>query len=137
MTDDTDNRQFVRYEMNNISEVNLSVPGLFGFGKGKNVKRGLILDISMAGMAIQYDGKEIPSLRAKHLSIVIPGKGTLIEGIPFQVVADFPIGPNAAENAPRRCGLKFGDLTDEQRNRLAFVVNSYSSKKAEKNSAAT
>ncbi|MCG6892440.1 MAG: PilZ domain-containing protein [Desulfobacteraceae bacterium] len=131
MDENPDRRLSVRYGMNSVSEVNLSVPVMFGFRK-KTMKLGLILDISMGGMAIQYDGCDIASLKASHLSIVVPGKGALIEGIPFEIISDGQMGNCSPENSPRRCGLKFGHLTDDQRKRLQFIVNNFSAKKAEK-----
>ena len=131
MDENPDRRLSVRYGMNSVSEVNLSVPVMFGFRK-KTMKLGLILDISMGGMAIQYDGCDIASLKASHLSIVVPGKGALIEGIPFEIITDGQMGNCSPENSPRRCGLKFGHLTDDQRKRLQFIVNNFSAKKAEK-----
>ena len=128
MSENPDKRLYVRYEMNSGAEVNLSVSKMFGF-RNKQVKLGLILDISMGGIAIKYDGNTINSLRVAHLSIVIPGKGTLIESIPFETVTDCDFGTCPGEIFPRRCGLKFGSLTDEQRTRLKLIVKNYSSKK--------
>ena len=126
MNENSDKRLCVRFEMNNGAEVNLKVPKMFGF-RNKQVKLGAILDISMGGIAIKYDGDEIDSLKASQLSIVIPGKGALLESIPFEIITDCDLDTCSGEISPRKCGLKFGNLTDEQRTCLKLIVKNCSS----------
>lgn len=124
-----DNRQHARYNMSRGAEVHLNQSGFFGLRKKKSVKLGALADLSLGGMSVRYSAKQVSSLKGMNLSIVMPGKGTLIEEIPFRIVADRDVDGSPKLDPLRRCGVAFGNLTEDQLSRLKILIKTYSEKK--------
>jgi hypothetical protein len=121
-------RKHARYALNCGAEVNLNVSRLFGFGKEKKIKLGPVVDMSLNGMAIRYAVDQVDSFKAANLSIVMPGRGTLIEAIPFEIVNDCNLNDCPGAHPLRRCGLKFGTLSEDHLNRLKVIIQNYAEK---------
>lgn len=124
MAEDTDKRNYTRYTLKGGAEVILNISGLFGLGK-KQIRLGSVVDISMGGMAIRIDKDELNSFKAAELSIVIPGRGPLIENIPFEIIADNHQSFPRDSSQLRRCGVEFKPVLGEHINRLKFIIQNY------------
>jgi hypothetical protein len=86
-----------------------------------------MLDISREGLAFRY----IPVLRLQGVNaidIVTQDLDFALEGVPFKVISDCPF----VESPPsffelRRCGLKFGALTNFQESVIVEFIERYAS----------
>ncbi len=87
---------------------------------------GDILDISRHGLALRYVADEAPSNRSSDLTIVSAKPSFHLRKLPFKTVSDFEIAKVPFSSmAPRRLGLQFGDLTQEQASRLEYFITAH------------
>ncbi len=90
---------------------------------------GKIKDISRGGLAFEYIAHEGQKRGSSEIDILITGDRFYLPKIPSQKIYDIKIGE---ENQTlidrfetRRCGLQFGELTEEQADELEFFLNNY------------
>ena len=90
-------------------------------------KVGQIMDISMSGLSFQYivNGGSLEA--SFELDILLANHGLCIEKVRFKKVSDFQI-PNKSPFSPllmRRCGVRFEELTLEQRSQLEDIIRKH------------
>jgi len=86
-----------------------------------------IIDISMGGLSFSYEDKD-PFRVGSWMQIDIIRDDVAIEEIPARIVDDIetPDSPRFS----RRCGVKFGSLSELQKERLAFLVKKFGAKRS-------
>ena len=94
---------------------------------GRYYKIGPVIDITWGGLAFRYtydDEKNLES--AYRLSIFFTGEDFYLRTVPVEIVYDIEENSETSITAPRmkRCGVKFGRLTECQRFLLKqFICN--------------
>jgi len=88
---------------------------------------GEIIDISMGGLAFLYiaDGDQINESR--ELEIYLAKYGFHLEKVPFNTISDFEL-PNEFPTSfiiMRRCGVQFGELTQDQVSQLGYFIQNH------------
>ena len=89
-------------------------------------RSGLICDISRTGLAFQYiDRKRWPA-DSGCLDIISDESGFFLGGLTYRIVSDKKI-KNTVEAAlsVKRMGLAFQDLSDEQQERIDFLLRAF------------
>jgi hypothetical protein len=79
---------------------------------------GNIIDISKGGLSFSYEEKD-PFLSGLWLQIAIIRDDVAIEEIPARIVADIEM-PDSPRFS-RRCGVKFGALSELQKEKMPFL----------------
>ena len=77
---------------------------------------GKILDISTSGLAFLYSAASMQKDESRHFDIILAGPRFSLGKVPFKTISDFEIPMECPVGfmAPRRRGVQFGDLTDNQ-----------------------
>ncbi|NLI80410.1 MAG: PilZ domain-containing protein [Deltaproteobacteria bacterium] len=88
---------------------------------------GRLIDISSAGLALQYFAKERPAHVANKLEIFGVYQPLMhVEGIPGRIVYDFEVKSNTRSSLKeRRCGVAFGPLTRSKRLQVERFIEQY------------
>ena len=105
------------------------IAGLMGYAV---VKRGWlrspvmgdIVDIGMGGLSFRYVARGKPRYKPSHLDILLTDGSFHLERIPLEThLWDFEMDNETSVRFPtRRCGVKFGDLTDDQKSGLRYFI---------------
>jgi len=98
---------------------------IFRLGKSRIVKSAQIVDISFDGLAFQYIDHTMWTPNFNELSISKAIDGIKIEKIPFKALSDFSISRLPNSLLKRRCGVKFGALTPNQKNQLHYFIQDH------------
>jgi len=95
--------------------------------RGNYTKVGKIHDISLNGLAFRYLAEKVCSETFNHVDIFLSGNGFHMSDVPCTVVCDEKecILYDSAIITPYRCGLKFGEMNEEDENQLEFFINHY------------
>jgi hypothetical protein len=92
---------------------------------------GDIIDISMNGLSFRYLADKALPAEAKELTIASARDKFYLRGLPIRAVSDFEIAKIPFGSlSPRRYGLEFGDLTEEQAARLESFIASHATAEA-------
>lgn len=83
-----------------------------------------IVDISVDGLAVLFAGKEDWFNKSLELSILLGDDDFCLQKIPAEIVSLFALASELSSNSKkmRRCGIKFGELTPEQRLQLKHFI---------------
>ena len=90
-------------------------PRRFNLGNPHIVNHAQITEISEGGLGFVYVDREMWSLDLNELTISDNINKTKIDKIPFKVLRDFPITKLPNSKYLRKCGVKFGELTSDQK----------------------
>ncbi|MCB1694464.1 MAG: response regulator, partial [Pseudomonadales bacterium] len=94
--------------------------GAFVIFRSQATERGRVLDVSMSGLAFRYDDDEgLPDLN-DELSIVSPNDGFVVDHVSYETVSDVD-----ANDTGRRRGIRFGNLSPVQLERLGAFIRDY------------
>jgi hypothetical protein len=85
---------------------------------------GKIVDISTSGLAFLYTAASKPKDESHQLDIILAGPRFSLGKVPFKTISDVEVAMECPVGfmAPRRRGVQFGDLTDNQRLELAYFI---------------
>jgi len=91
---------------------------------------GKIIDISTSGLAFLYSAAGRQKAESCHLDIILAGPRFSLDEVPFTTISDFEISMECPVGfmAPRRRGVQFGDLTDNQGRELEYFIQSFTAK---------
>ena len=85
-----------------------------------------IIDISQQGLAFSYVGSTEPPNSSFEIDIVFPDRTDYVEGISCRSVSDCEIASGTGDCiGTRRCGVQFGELTDDQRAKIQRLINGF------------
>jgi hypothetical protein len=79
-----------------------------------------VVDVSTAGMAFTYVGREGSSDDLIELDIVFPDGTDYVSKVPCETTSDADMGAGV-----RRSGAKFVELTKDQSAKLDFFIQNY------------
>ena len=100
---------------------------LVGLGSGE-AKLWHVIDICEGGLAFRYLGQLEDPQRFSELVLLSKDASFCLEKVPFTVVADCEMaGQFLSRYTFRRCGVRFGALTEKQSSRLTHFMNTYAS----------
>ena len=89
-------------------------------------KVGQIIDVSQRGLAWSYVTNKDQVFSPRELDIVLPDGGVYLNKLPCRTISDFDTDDGTSiKFATRRCGVEFGDLTDDQRSALNHFIQHY------------
>jgi len=116
----TDRRHSKRYQ---------AKEGVFAVLVAKQDKLGQIRDISMKGLSFRYVNNEIGSKDPLELKIIIAGCGLYIDKVATEIISDFEIegGFVVSSLKLRQTGIKFINLTSEQRYQIGRFIRKHTS----------
>lgn len=88
---------------------------------------GKLIDISSRGFALQYYAKGSPHSVSSHLEIFGIYRPLIhIDRIPGTIVYDYEVNEGTRSVLKeRRCGVQFGELSNDQRSRLDYFLENY------------
>ena len=94
---------------------------------------GNIIDIGMGGISFRYVANEEEPYQSSHLDILLPDGSFRLDRVPIgAVTSDFEVEEQTSESfAMRRCGVKFGDLTDGQKSDLRYFIQNHTTPSTE------
>lgn len=90
----------------------------------KSNLQGQIVDISVDGLAVLFAQKEEWFNKSLDLSILMNEDDLCLQNIPAEIVSSFAIASDMVSGSEdmQRCGVKFGELTSEQRLQLEHFI---------------
>lgn len=118
-------RKLVRYKLNKSASVYLKQQRSFKLLRPHTVKFAIV-DISLGGCRAQYVATEMYPYKHDLLSIVTKDGKIKIEDIPFKIITDHKCTCLPDDTYLRRCGLKFGNLSDHHKQQLNYLIRDYS-----------
>lgn len=110
-------REYKRFRVQN---------GAFVILKPSDTGAGSLIDISMGGLTFDYVSGQAPSIQATELDIFVTDSGFRLQGVPCQSIWDlitYEIPTTSLHK--RRCGVQFGELTQNQVSELEHFIQSY------------
>jgi hypothetical protein len=101
--------------------------GIVAFQRSSTVAIGTILDISRGGISVRYTPTEEQSSTSPDIDILLTDHNFYITGIPVTTIFDCKLENKIPFSYiyERRCGMKFGKLTDNQLNQLNELLSNY------------
>lgn len=101
--------------------------GAFAALVDQESRLGQIKDISLQGLSFRYIDNHEKLKKASELKIIIGNQGLYLDKLPFKIIFDFEIESEFSFSRVnmRQVGLKFGDLTPVQRNRLDHFLKNH------------
>jgi len=94
--------------------------------RGNYTKIGKICDICINGLGFRYLAENVYNETYNQVDVFLSSNGFHLSGVPCKVVCDekeFTYSSPAI--AHYRCCLKFEELNEEQKNKLEFFINNY------------
>ena len=119
-------RKSLRSKLKPGAFVYLKRPRTFKLLKPNNKRFAEILDISLTGLRAQYIATEMFKYEQDTLSIVTNDGKVKIDDIPFKIVSDNKITHLPNDTDLRRCGIKFEDISDSQKQQINQIVRKLS-----------
>jgi hypothetical protein len=85
---------------------------------------GDIVDIGMGGMSFRYIAKGKSLSKPSHIDILLTDGSFHLDRVPLDTSSwDFETDSETSVRFPtKRCGVKFGDLTDNQKSALRYFI---------------
>ena len=99
---------------------------LFGILKPRTVRSAAIIDASISGIRAQYTAATSWSSNFDKMSIVTTDNKIAIENIPCKIISDAIVSRLPDGTFIRRCGIKYGDLSDYHKLQLSYFMQEYS-----------
>ena len=94
--------------------------------KGGGVLVGKMSDISLGGMGFSYMGEKTPVEDCKCVDIHLDQNGFCLSDVPCAIVYDtFDSATGPQGDTCRRCGLRFGQMKDEHKNKLNYFLSNF------------
>jgi hypothetical protein len=107
--------------------------GAFAALVDQESRLGQIKDISSHGLSFRYIDSHEKRQNASELKIILGNRGLYLDKLPFKIISDFKIKSEFSFSRVhmRQIGLKFGELTAGQRNRLDRFIEHHTVGEAE------
>jgi hypothetical protein len=114
-----------RFKVKEGAFVDFYKPRFFKLGKSGLVKSASIIDLGAGGLTFQYISRNMWTPDLHQLSIVKTSDKIKINRVPFRAVSDFSISRVVGSMFLRRCGVKFGELTPDQKYQLHYFIQDH------------
>jgi hypothetical protein len=117
-TDFIEKRRDKRFAMQN---------GIVALPGASAVEIGTIVDISRGGISIRYTPTDEQNDAAPDIDILLTDHNFYITGVPVTTRSNFKLENKIPFSYiyERRCGMQFGELTDNQLNQLNELLVNY------------
>ena len=125
-SDDEWQRQRERWAVKQGASVVFKKSFLIAMFKPRPVQSAAIIDISNSGIRAQYTATTIWSKGFDKMSIVTIDRKITIDDIPCKIISDSVVSHLPNGNFVRRCGIKFGKLSDYHKLQLSHFIKEYS-----------
>jgi hypothetical protein len=100
--------------------------GVFVMLKPSLTHVGRLVDISMGGLAFDYVVDSVLPKPPAELEIFVKGGTFRLNGIPCKEIwAETTDESRATAITRRKCGVRFGELTDQQKAKLKEFIETY------------
>jgi len=94
--------------------------------KGEGVRIGKISDISPGGLAFSYQPEKLLVDGFRHVDIYLNQNGFRLSDVPCAIACDDIDSTNGSNgDAYHRCGLRFEEMKDEQKNKLNYFLSNF------------
>ena len=99
----------------------------FAVIKSKPIKMGQIVNISKDGLAFHYIDRQGGSNGLFKMDILFAPDAFYLDRLLFKPIFDFEIKTDVPLNSftVRKCGVQFGELSSQQRSRLAYFISNH------------
>ena len=119
----------VRVERRKHKRFQVYVPG-HAYDRLSSATLGQIIDIGNGGLSFRYIASKKLPYTSLELDIVLPNRVSYLKKLPSRIMSDSAIDgetsiSSRAGTTTRRCGVQFGDLTDDQRVDLNYFIHAY------------
>ena len=131
MADQTDKEFFVERRKHKRFPIKENAFAVLRFNSA-STKIGRIIDISMGGMAIEYENSDEWADTPQELGILFGDDDFYLDKIQFETVFDKSISFSFTET--RRRGIKFGQLSPVQDSQIKSFINTIAVEGVHKNS---
>jgi hypothetical protein len=92
------------------------------------VMAGRVTNIGGGGLALAHYNCKLPQCTSLELGIVLPGETLSIRNLTGETIWD----EDTQDQLPaRRCGMRFRNLTDDQKASLKYLIRNYTTEGAE------
>jgi hypothetical protein len=117
-TDFIERRQDKRFAVQN---------GIVALPGSSTLAIGTIVDISSGGISIRYTPTEEQNGAASDIDILLTDHNFYITGVPVTTRSNFKLENKIPFSYiyERRCGMQFGELTDNQRSQVNELLLNY------------
>lgn len=88
---------------------------------------GELIDISFGGLSFRYNAYENLLKKPAEFGIIFGGETLYFDNVPLESVSDLPLDDDGG--TARRCGMKFGELNEEELALLARFIRKHTAKK--------
>lgn len=106
--------------------------GAFAALVDQESRLGQIKDISLQGLSFRYIDSPEKLDNARELKIILGNRGLYLDKVPFEKICDFEIQSEFSFSTVkmRQIGLKFGNLTAEQKRQLNQFIQRHTTDEA-------
>ena len=111
-------RKHKRFKLKEGVFVNFYKPRRFAVGSPRIFKYAPVTDISEGGLGFVYIDRQMWVIDHNKLTISDNINGIKVGRIPFKALRDFPISKLPNSKFLRKCSVKFGELTSDQKSSL-------------------
>ena len=118
-------RKEKRYAVKTGASVLFKKSFAFGLFKNRTVYSGTIIDISLTGIRAEYTTATIWSGDFNKMSIVTIDNHISINNIPCKIITDRKVRHLQNDTFLRRCGIRFGNLSDYHKLQLSYFIQKY------------
>lgn len=118
-------RKEARYAVKTEASVLFKKSSVFGLFKHRIVHSGTIIDISHTGIRAEYKTTTAWSSDFDRMSIVTADNSISINNIPCKIISDRKVRYLQNGNYLRRCGIKFGNLSEYHKLKLSYFIQKY------------
>lgn len=122
-------RNHKRFEVKEGAFVEFYKPRLFNLGRPRLVKYAQIINISEGGLGFVYVDRKMWLLDSQELTISDYNNEIKIDKVPFKILRDFPQSKLIGSKSLRKCGVKFGELTSDQKSKLYSFIHATTASK--------
>ena len=119
-------RKWKRFTIKGGSLVYLYKAGIIGRGKPVLIEMGPIVDVSMGGIAFQYIENKRRQADIAELAIAMPSDDCRVDGVPFEIIADFEVAALPDGKRIRNRCVRFVNLTPYLSYRIEDYIEKYS-----------
>ncbi len=118
-------RKEMRHAVKTDASVLLKKSFAFGLFKDRIIHSGTIIDISLTGVRAEYTTTTVWSSDFNKMSIVTADNNISIHNIPCKIISDRKVRYLQNNTYLRRCGIKFGKLSDYHKLQLSYFIQKY------------
>jgi hypothetical protein len=112
-----EHREYERYQVRE---------GAFVLLGPDSTKLGRIVDVSVGGLAFSHMARTSPSSELFELDMFLIDSDFYLNSMPYEVISDFKTYNNPFSSiSMRRCGVKFGALSNSQIFQLEHFIQTY------------